>query len=98
MERFRESHPLSSPIPPMKGKSLTEKPEVRILGTELTWGRCLKWTLDSSHGKKIMDNEKRRCAMGDKGKKDKDKSQKQKTKKREQEAIKKREKEPRRTS
>ncbi len=36
--------------------------------------------------KKTRDNGKRRCAMGDKGKKDKDKSQKQKMNKQEQKA------------
>jgi hypothetical protein len=98
MEGSRESYPLSPPIPPMKRKSLTKKPEVHILGTELIRGRCLNWTLDSPRGKKITDNGKRRYAMGDKGKKDKNKSQRQKTKKQEQEAKKKREKEPKRTS
>ncbi len=48
-------------------------------------------------GKKIRDNEKRRYAMGDKGKKDKNKGQKQKAKKQEQKAKKKLEKQPRRT-
>jgi hypothetical protein len=44
--------------------------------------------------RKLRDNEKRRCTMGDKGKKDKDKGQKQKTSKQDQKAKKKEEKQP----
>jgi hypothetical protein len=40
----------------------------------------------------MKDNRKRRCVMGDKGKKDKTKSQKQKTKKEEQKTKKKQDK------
>ncbi len=47
-------------------------------------------------GEKIRENEKRRYAMGDKGKKDKDKDRKQKVNKQEQKAKKKSEKQPRR--
>lgn len=47
--------------------------------------------------RQISDNEERRYAMGDKGKKDKDKGQKQKIKKQEQKENKKLEKQPRRT-
>ena len=47
-------------------------------------------------GEKVSDTGKGRCAMGDKGKKDKDKSQKQKMKKQNQEAKKKQEKQQKR--
>ena len=48
-------------------------------------------------GEKMGDNGKRRCAMGDKGKKDKDKGRKQKISKQEQKAKEKQAKQPRRT-
>ena len=53
--------------------------------------------LNGARGEKIRDNRKRRCAMGDKGKKDKDKSQKQKMNKQEQKAKRELEKQQKRT-
>jgi hypothetical protein len=53
--------------------------------------------LNGARGEKMRDNGKRRCAMGDKGKKDKDKSQKQKMNKQEQKAKRELEKQQKRT-
>lgn len=48
-------------------------------------------------GEKMRDNGKRRCAMGDKGKKDKDKGRKQKINKQDQKTKEKIAKQPKRT-